>query len=155
MPRPDADTRYLHYRFASCRAAVAACHPGTAQWRHRFWLRESITVTGELGFILIAGFAVWHLTQPLPPLAQAGLDSLGLVLLSRQLRSAIRQISAETRSFHDGVAHYAAHRAYVDAQILSRTVHQLATWSITESQLVAAGLLPEPNSPSILRDKGP
>lgn len=117
MPRPDADTRSIHYRFANCRAAIAARHPGTPEWRHRFWLREIVSVTGELGMALLGAFALWYVTQHLSSSVQVALDSFGLLLLSGRLRFAISQLFAETRAFHNDVAYYAAHRAYVDAQI--------------------------------------
>lgn len=145
--RADANTRYIRYQFQRCRAAVAAHHPGTREWRHRFWLREGVTAAGELGLTLLGAFAIWRLTVTLHPPARLTIEGLGYLLLSARLVLALRQFLARARALRRDVAHYAAHRAYADAQILNTTVATLATWSISRERLIAAGLLPGTEQP--------
>ena len=141
--RPDANTRYVRYRFGECRAMIAGHHPGTPQWRHQFWLKEGVIAGSELGMVLLGAFALWHLTHRLAPPDQLAADSVGLTILLAYLFYAIRQLRAKTRTLRDQIHYYTTHQITINAQILSHTVKRLASWSISENQLIAAGLLPE------------
>lgn len=145
--RPDAGTRYIRYQFHRCRATVAAHFPGTREWCHRFWLREGMMAAGELGLVFLGAFALWRLTAPLGMPARLVTEGLGYLLLSGRLILALPPLITRIRALRRDVAHYRAHRAYVDAQILNATVALLTAWSISEEQLIAAGLLPTPPRP--------
>lgn len=145
--RPDATTRYIRYQFHRCRVTVAAHYPGTREWRHRFWLREGVIAAAELGLVVLGAFALWRLTAPLHRTARLASEGLGYLLLSGRLILALPQFITHIRTLRRDVAHYQAHRAYIDAQIVNATVTMLATWSISKQQLIAAGLLPKPPPP--------
>ncbi|WP_297374488.1 hypothetical protein [Acidiferrobacter sp.] len=147
MRRPDATTRYIRYQFHSCRATIAAHFPGTREWRHRFWLREGVIITVELGLVLLGAFALMRLGHPLPLRARLVTEGLGCLVLSGRLILTLPQLVTRIRTLRRDVAHYHAHRAYIDAQILNATVAKLAILSISQEQLIAAGLLPKPPSP--------
>ncbi|RCN56291.1 hypothetical protein [Acidiferrobacter thiooxydans] len=152
--RPDAGTRYIRYQFHRCRATVAAHFPGTREWCHRFWLREGVMAAGELGLVFLGAFALWRLTAPLGMPARLVTEGLGYLLLSGRLILALPPLITRIRALRRDVAHYRAHRAYVDAQILNATVALLTAWSISEEQLIAAGLLPTPRDrPANLRPR--
>ncbi len=147
MRRPDAGTRYIRYQFHRCRVTVAADFPGTREWRHRFWLREGVMATGELGLVALGAVALWHLTTSWRMPTRLYTQGAGYLLLSGRLILTLPHLLARIRTLRRDIAHYHAHRAYVDARILKATVAMLASWSITEQQLVAAGLLPKPPPP--------
>lgn len=141
MRQSFAPTRAVRYQFERCRATVAADTPGTQEWRRRFWLREGVVALGEIGMVLLGAFALWCLAGSLP--AQLHLPSLllGSLTLSARLVLALRQLAVRFRMLDRDIVHYRAHRAYIDAQILSATLATLAMWSISEEQVVAAGLM--------------
>ena len=147
MRRPDAGTRYIRYQFHRCRVTVAAHFPGTREWRHRFWLREGVMVAGEIGLVVLGAIALWHLTASLRMPTRLLTEGVGYLLLPGRLVLTLPQLLRRIRTLRRDVAHYHAHRAYVDARILNATVTMLATWSISEEQLVATGLLPNPPRP--------
>ncbi|MHB1512335.1 MAG: hypothetical protein ACYCTF_09480 [Acidiferrobacter sp.] len=143
MRQSLAPARAVRFQFEKCRATVAADTPGTQEWRRRFWLREGVIGLGETGMVLLGAFALWHLAGSLPaPLHLIGL-LFGSLVLSARLVSAVGQIAARFRTLDHDIVHYHAHQAYIDAQILSTTLATLALWSISEKEVVAAGLVPD------------
>ncbi len=143
MRQNFAPARAVRFQFEKCRATVAADTPGTREWRRRFWLREGVMGLGEAGMVLLGASALWHLAGSLPaPLHMIGL-LLGSLVLSARVVSAASQSVARFRTLDHDIVHYRAHQAYIDAQILSTTLATLALWSISEKEVVAAGLVPD------------
>lgn len=141
MRQSVAPARAVRYQFERCRATVAAHTPGTREWRRRFWLREGVVALGETGMVLLGAFALWHLAGPLPATLRLPSLVLGSLALSARLVSALGQIGARLRILDRDIMYYRTHRAYIDARILSATLATLAMWSISEEQVVAAGLV--------------
>ncbi len=102
---------------------------------------------------LLGGLALWHLTKALPaPLPLIG-RLLGSLALSARLVSALGQMAGHFRTLDRDIAHYHAHQAYIDAQILSATLATLALWSISKKEVMTAGLVPGGDIPA--RDDKP
>ena len=143
MRQRFAPTRAVRYQFERCRATVAADTPGTREWRRRFWLREGVVALGEVGMTLLGGFALSRLAQSLPMALHLTALIFGSLALSARLVSALAQIAARFRILGRDIVRYRTHRAYIDAQILAATMATLALWSISEEEVMAAGLLPD------------
>ncbi len=143
MRQSFAPARAVRYQFERCRATVAADTPGTREWRRRFWLREGVVALGEVGMTLLGAFALSRLTGSLPRAAHLTALILGSLALSARLVMALGQIAVRFRILGRDTVRYRAHRAAIDAQILTATMAALALWSISEEDVAAAGLLPD------------